>query len=99
MSRSQKSSSTSAALLYRPIGLAGSMLAGFITSKVFDQVWKRASASKDADPPGPLQSEYPMKEIVAAAALQGAIFAVVRTLVQRGGARLYERATGNWPGS
>ena len=89
--------SKSTVMLYKPVGLLGSVAAGMIAGKIFDQVWKKVSPEKESDPPGPLQREYPLKEIVVAAALQGAIFAVVRTLVARGGATAFQRATGRWP--
>ncbi|NYG57160.1 hypothetical protein BJ980_000083 [Nocardioides daedukensis] len=92
-------SSTSAKLLYRPFGLVTSMLAGLLASTIFKAVWKRAAHGEDADPPRPLESEYGLKEIVAAAVVQGAIFAVVRALTDRGGARAFERVTGDWPGN
>ena len=50
------------------------------------------------DPPTPRQSEYSWKEILGAAALQGAIFSVVKAVVNRGGARGFEKLTGTWPG-
>jgi hypothetical protein len=31
--------------------------------------------------------------------MQGAIFSVVKTVIDRQGARLFERLTGEWPGS
>ena len=37
-------------------------------------------------------------EILAAAALQGAIFAIVKALVDRSGAEGFRRLTGVWPG-
>jgi hypothetical protein len=91
--------STSAKILYRPVGLVSSILGGLVASLLFRQVWKRVSKGKDADPPTPLQSEYPLMEILLAAVLQGAIFAAVRALIQRQGARAFQRATGEWPGS
>lgn len=94
----EQSASTSAKILYRPVGLVSGMLAAVIAGQVFQQVWKRVSAGEGADPPGPLETEYPLKEILLASAIQGAIFAVVRTIVNRGGARAFERATGEWPG-
>lgn len=97
MSR-EKQTSKSAMILYRPVGIISSIVAGLLAGRVFEQVWKRVSADKDADPPGALQTEYPVREILLAAALQGAIFAVVRTAVNRGGARMFERWTGEWPG-
>ena len=94
-----KQTSTPAKWLYRPVGLASSMLAGVVASAVFRQVWKRVAHGAEADPPRPLESEYPLKEILAAAAVQGIIFSVVRALVDRGGARAFERVTGSWPGN
>ena len=91
--------STSAKLLYRPVGLVSSVVGGLIASVLFKQIWKRVSAGDDADPPGPLQSEYAFKEILVAAVLQGAIYSVVKTVIQRQGAKGFERATGEWPGS
>ena len=89
----EEPTSRSARILYRPVGLAG-LLAG----QVFKQVWKRVSRHPEADAPTALQSEYSWREVAAAAAVQGATFAVVKALVDRGGARAFQRATGEWPG-
>jgi len=37
--------------------------------------------------------------ILPAAVVQGAIFSAVKTIIDRQGARLFEKATGEWPGS
>ena len=99
MSSRQQPASTSAKVLYRPVGLVTSFAAAMIAGRIFDVLWKRFTPGEPTDAPGPLETEYPLKEILAAAALQGAVFAVVRTIVSRGGARAFERATGEWPGS
>jgi hypothetical protein len=91
--------STSAKLLYRPVGIVSSIAGGLIASMLFKQIWRRVSASEDADPPTALQSEYPFKEILLAAILQGAIFAAVKAVIQRQGAKGFQRMTGEWPGS
>lgn len=91
--------STSAKMLYRPVGIVSSIVGGLVASMLFKQIWKRVSHGDNADPPGPLQSEYPLKEILVAAVLQGAIYSVVKTVIQRQGAKGFERATGEWPGS
>lgn len=91
--------STSAKILYRPVGLVSSIMGGLLASLIFKQIWKRVSAGDHSDPPEPLQSEYGMKEILLAAVLQGAIFAGVRAIIDRQGARAFQRATGEWPGS
>ncbi|UAL29825.1 DUF4235 domain-containing protein [Nocardioides rotundus] len=98
MTQREQQTSKSAAILYRPVGITSSIIAGVIAGQIFQQVWKRASTDEYSDPPGPLQTEYPLKEVLLAAAVQSAIFGVVRTLVNRGGARVFERMTGEWPG-
>ena len=89
---------TTAKIFYRPWGIVAGLLAGLVASQVFRQVWRRVDSDGSEDPPRPLESEYPLPKILVAAAAQGLIFAVVRALVDRGGARLYERVTGQWPG-
>ena len=85
-----------AKLAYRPVGLIGGVLAGIVSGAVFKQVWKRVANEEDA--PDALQSEYSMKEVVLAAALQGAIFAATKAAIDRAGARGFTKLTGNWPG-
>jgi hypothetical protein len=85
-----------AALAYRPIGLAGGLLAGLISGVIFKQVWKKVAGADDA--PSALQSEYRMREVVLAAALQGAIFAATKAAIDRAGARGFTKLTGAWPG-
>jgi|SRR4051812_17673631 len=96
--RAEKQASRSAQILYRPWGLIGSLVGGLVAGQVFQQVWKRAAPGDQQDPPQPLQSEYSLGQIVVAALVQGAIFSVVKALINRGGARMFERWTGEWPG-
>lgn len=88
--------SKGAKLAYRPIGLIGGLVAGSLSGIVFKQVWK--AIAKEDDAPGALQSEYGMKEVVLAAALQGAIFAATKAAIDRAGARGFTKLTGTWPG-
>ena len=93
-----KNPNKSAKILYQPFGLVSSMLAGLIAGQVFKQIWKRATPGDRKDPPNALESEYSFKEVVLGALIQGAIFAAVRAAVSRGGARAFQRWTGEWPG-
>lgn len=95
----EKTASKSAKILYRPIGLISSIFGGLLASVIFKQVWKRASPGDQSDPPKPLETEYPLKEILIAAVIQGAIYSLVKTIIDRQGARVFERWTGEWPGS
>ena len=96
--RREEPSSTSAKILYRPIGLTASIVAGVISGQIVKQVWKYAVPGDNADAPQALQSEYRMRDIVIAAAIQGAVFAMVKAVVDRTGARAFQRWTGEWPG-
>jgi len=87
---------SAAKLAYRPVGLIASVVAGAIASAVFKQIWKRVSDEDDA--PDAMQSEYGIGQILLAAMLQGAIFAVVKAAVDRDGASGVRRTTGRWPG-
>ena len=87
----------SASLAYRPVGLLASVAAGAVASAIFKQIWRRVADEDDA--PDALQSEYSLPKILLAAAIQGAIFAAVKALIDRAGARGYEKLTGTWPGN
>ena len=101
MPAAKQGPSTSAKILYRPIGLVSSIVGGLIASLIFKQLWKVASPQgrQGNDAPTPLQTEYPLKEILLASVLQGALYSLVKTLINRQGAKAFEKATGEWPGS
>ena len=80
---------------YKPVGLLLGIGAGAIAGFVFKEVWKIASGDDDA--PNATDEDRGWVEIIAAAALQGAIFAVVKAVVHRSGAVGAKRLTGTWP--
>ncbi len=80
---------------FKPINLALGIGAGALAGMVFKQVWKLASGDDDAPDAG--DEDRGWAEIIAAAALQGAIFAVVKAVVHRGGAVGARKLTGTWP--
>ena len=88
---------SAAKLAYRPFGLIAGIVSGLIAGAVFKQIWRRVSDEEEA--PDALQSEYGLGQVVLAAAIQGAIFAAVKALVDRGGAEGFKRLTGDWPGN
>ena len=89
--------SRSAKILYRPVGIVSSIGGGLLANLIFQKVWQRAAPGPDA-PPTALQTGHGLKEILLAAALQGAIFATVKVLIDRGGARAFQQWSGEWPG-
>lgn len=94
----QTPTSASAKVLYRPVGLVSSILGGLLANAVFKKVWQRAAPGDAPDPPGALETGSPLRRILLAAALQGAIFAVVKVVIDRGGARAFQQWSGEWPG-
>jgi len=69
----EEQSNTSAKMLYRPLGLTSSLLAGLAAGAVFKSVWKHATPGDNADAPKALESEYRLREIIVAFLVQGAI--------------------------
>jgi hypothetical protein len=83
-------------VLYKPLGLLISVLGGILASTIFKQIWKRVSGEEES--PKATESEYGWKEILPAAAAEGAVFGLVKAAVDRGGAQGFEKLTGVWPG-
>ena len=81
---------------YKPVGLAMGMLGGVLAGAVFKQAWKRLAHEDDA--PDATDEFRSWREVLAAAVVQGAIFAGVKAAVDRGGATAIRRVTGTWPG-
>jgi hypothetical protein len=84
-------------MVYKPLGLTASVTSGFLAGVVFKQVWKRVGGDEEA--PKATDRSRGWGEVVLAAALQGAIFATIKAIVDRGGAYGFRRLTGSWPGA
>ena len=82
-------------LIYKPFGLIAGLIAGFLSTKIFDFVWSRFD---DQEPPEPTTEHAPIAKVLVAAAIQGLIFRTVRAYVDREGARGFRYLTGVWPG-
>jgi hypothetical protein len=78
-------------LAYKPLGLAG----GAVSGMLFRQTWK--ALRKEDNPPTALDKDRRWGEILLAAAIQGAIVSIVRSVIERSGAKATERSTGSWP--
>ncbi|MEG3627802.1 DUF4235 domain-containing protein [Streptomyces poriticola] len=82
-------------LAYQPIGFVLGWAGGTLAGIAFRKTWKLIRHEDDA--PDALDPDRGWGEILLAAAVQGAIFAAVRSAVDRGGAKAIERSTGVWP--
>ncbi len=81
--------------LFRPFGLIAGLLAGLLARKIFEKGWGSVS---DLEPPSPEQRDPGMRRLILALLLEGAIFTVVRGLVDHGARVGFQRYTGAWPG-
>ncbi|MFI6645394.1 DUF4235 domain-containing protein [Streptomyces sp. NPDC050504] len=83
-------------IAYKPVGMALGIASGALAGLAFKQVWK--TLGHDDEAPHATDEERGWHEILLAAALQGAVFAVVKAVVDRAGADATRRLTGTWPG-
>jgi len=86
---------STAALAYRPVSMLTSLAAASVAGAIFKQIWRRVAGEDTA--PDALQPEYPLGTVLLAASIEGVIFAVIKALIDRGGAKGFERLTGAWP--
>jgi hypothetical protein len=83
-------------LSYRAADLVADMIGGVCASLVFRRVWGLIEQGRDA--PKPTDEQRGWREILLAAGLQGAIFALVKAAIDRGAAEGTRKLTGIWPG-
>ncbi|MEU9400881.1 DUF4235 domain-containing protein [Streptomyces sp. NPDC048242] len=82
-------------LHYQPVGFLLSWAGGALAGLAFRKVWTVVRHEEHA--PDPLDPDRGWGEILLAAAVQGAIFAVARSAVDRTRAKAVARSTGSWP--
>lgn len=83
-------------LLYKPFSMVIGILSGMLAGAIFKRIWKAAAGEEEA--PTATDIRHGWGETLTAAALQGAIFAVVRAAVDRATAEGTRKLTGVWPG-
>ncbi|MFD3654904.1 DUF4235 domain-containing protein [Streptomyces sp. NPDC058620] len=85
-----------AKVAYKPVGLILGSMSGLVAGTLFKTLWKHVKREEDA--PDATDEHRRWREILLAAAIQGAIFAAVKAAADRGGATFVRRLTGAWPG-
>jgi hypothetical protein len=83
-------------LPYKLFSLLISVLGGMLAGVIFRRVWKLVAREEEA--PSATDARRGWREVLIAAALQGAIFAVVQAALDRGTATAAHQLTGTWPG-
>jgi hypothetical protein len=82
-------------LLFAPFSIITGLLAGFFAKKIFEQLWGLVD---DEEPPESEHRDATWGKVVAAAAVQGAVFRATKVAVDRGARTAFANATGTWPG-
>ena len=85
-------------MLYRPFALVFGTAGGLIAARVFREVWMRSTPHHRLRAPTALESQFNARQVMVAAAVQGAVFGLVKAGIDRAGARAFQRWTGEWPG-
>jgi hypothetical protein len=82
-------------LLFTPFSIVLGLIAGLVGRKIFEQIW--GLIDKD-EPPDAEHREFQWPKLVAALAIEGAIFRLVKGLTDHGARSGFEKLTGTWPG-
>ena len=83
-------------LIYKALSLLVSMLASLLAGMIFKKLWKVTPGSDEA--PEATDERRGWGEVLLAAALQGAIFALIKAAFDRAAAEGVRQVTGEWPG-
>ncbi len=83
-------------IIYKLVNLVVSVLGGILAGAIFKRIWKAAAGEDEAPKATDAQSGW--REVLVAATLQGAIFALVKAAVDRAAAEGTRKLTGVWPG-
>jgi hypothetical protein len=81
--------------IFAPISIVLGLIAGALGKKLFEQVW---GLIDDEEPPKPEHREFSWPKLISALVVEGAIFRLVKGLVDHGSRTSFARVTGSWPG-
>jgi hypothetical protein len=82
-------------LIFAPISIAVGLLAGIVGTKIFERIW---GLIDDEEPPSPEHREFDWRKMIAALAIEGALFRLVKGLTDHGLRKSFAGVTGVWPG-
>ena len=82
--------------VYKALGLVVSLLASLLAGAIFQRLWKLTPGTDEV--PEATDERSGWGEILVAAALQGAIFALIKAAFDRATAQGVREVTGEWPG-
>ncbi len=77
------------------VSVGTGLLAGLIDKKLFGIIW---GAIDDQEPPSAEHRKVSVPKLVVALVIEGALFALIKELVDHGSRHAFARFTGAWPG-
>jgi hypothetical protein len=84
-------------LWYKPVGLLVGVAGGIAASAAFTRGWTLITGQQDT--PKATDQDRSWREVLLAAGVQGAVFGLVKAVMDRGGATGFCKITGTWPGN
>jgi hypothetical protein len=82
-------------VIFAPIGVLAGLLAGMVAKKSFERLW---AAFDEEGAPQPDEADAPYPKLIAALAVEGAVFRLTKGVVDHSTRRAFAHATGRWPG-
>jgi hypothetical protein len=82
-------------LMFKPFSIGSGLVAGLLARRIFGVLW---GLIDDEEPPKAEHEHVPLWKLVVALMLEGALFAVIRGLVDHGARHAFTRMSGEWPG-
>ena len=81
--------------LFLPFSILAGVLAGFLSKKLFDGIWRLVDKE---EAPAAEHKEISIGKLALALIIEGAIFRAVRGLTDHEARRRFQSVTGKWPG-
>ncbi len=82
-------------LIFTPISIITGLIAGIIGKKIFEKAW---AVVDDEEAPKPEHREFSWPKMITALLVEGAIFSLIKGLVNHGTRTGFAKLTGKWPG-
>ena len=82
-------------LIFLPVSTVAGLISGLIGKKLFDFVWHLID---DQEPPRAEHRRIDLRKLALALALEGALFRLVKGLVDHSSRAGFAGVTGSWPG-
>ncbi len=83
-------------LIFLPVSTAAGLLSGLLGKKLFDFIWHSID---DEEPPRPEHRRISIPKLALALALEGALFRLIKGLVDHASRTGFASVIGSWPGA